>query len=176
MERAMRGDHAAFAELIGARIGRLYGAAALMTGDPMTAEDAVQAGLILAWRDLPRLREPARFDAWVRRIVINACRDDLRRRRRHPSTPLTDAFDRSVPDAFHATAARDEIQRGLARVTDDQRAILTLRFYLDLPLDEIASVLSIPLGTVKSRLSRATDALRAELDANARSATRQGAS
>ena len=98
VERARGGDHDAFAELAGAAISRLDSAAWLILRDPEQAKDAVQNALVKAWRDLPTLRDPDRFDAWLNRLVVNACIDEARRLRRHrldvELTPLHDSRGR----------------------------------------------------------------------------------
>ncbi len=170
VERARRGDHDAFAELAGAAISRLDATAWLMLRDKDRATDAVQNALVRAWRDLPTLRDPDRFDAWLRRLLMNACIDEIRRVRRHRmdvditdlSTPL------SIADPTSAFADRDQLERGFRRIGPEERAVLVLHHYLDLPLPEVATTLGIPLGTAKSRLYRGLREMRAALDADAR--------
>lgn len=175
VEQAMHGSHHAFAELAAASIGRLYGTAGLILRNQALADDAVQNALIHAWRDLPRLRDADRFEAWLRRLLVNACHDELRRSRRHRSEIAIDvAGAASLPDGTGGLANRDEVERGFARLTDDYRTVIALRFYLDLSLAEIARSLDLPMGTVKSRLSRALRAMRAELAADARTSTAEG--
>jgi RNA polymerase sigma-70 factor (ECF subfamily) len=172
VEQAMHGDHSAFAELAGSVIGRLYGTAGLILRNAAMADDAVQNALIHAWRDLPRLRDADRFDAWLRRLLVNACHDELRRSRKHRSDVTLDAvIGASLPDSVAALANRDELAQGFARLTDEFRTVIALRFYLDLSLADIAQALDLPMGTVKSRLSRATRAMQAELAAVSRGVT-----
>jgi RNA polymerase sigma-70 factor (ECF subfamily) len=169
VERARKGDHDAFALLAGATIGRLDAAARLILRDPYRAEDAVQETLVRCWRDLPTLRDPDRFDAWLHRIFLNACRDQLRvAKRRSIEVELPEIQPLSVPDAQSATADRDLVERGVRHLDPDQRTVIVLHYYLGLPLPDAASAMGIPLGTAKSRLHRATQALRAALDADAR--------
>ena len=164
MERAQRGDHDAFATLAGAAIDRLDTAARLVLRDPERAKDAVQETLVRAWRDLPGLRDPDRFDAWLHRLLVRACYDELRRSRRRPiEIELTALEYPVVADAAIATAARDEIERGFRRLDDDQRLVVVLHYYLDLPLSEVAATLGVPLGTAKSRLHRGLATLRQSL-------------
>ncbi len=160
--RAGRGDHDAFAVLVRASIGRLDRVARLVVRDAELARDALQEAYIRAWRDLPRLREPERFDAWLHRLTINACIDVTRARgRRVPEVQLTDAIPHPpVADGVAALADRDVLDRALRRLTPEQRALVVLRFHLDLTLPEAAEVLDIPLGTAKSRLHRALETLR----------------
>ena len=167
VERARRDDHDAFAELVGAAITRLDASARLILRDRELARDAVQEALIRAWRDLPGLRDSDRFDAWLHRLTVHACLDLVRRRRRRPVevelSPLD--LDRRV-DQLSDLALRDELDRAMARLEPEQRAVIVLRFYVGLPLPEAASSLGIPLGTAKSRLHRAIASLRrtVELD------------
>ena len=169
--RAGQGDHDAFAVLARSALGRLDAVARLILRDSDLAADAVQEALIRAWRDLPRLREPERFDAWLYRLTVNACMDASRRRRRRVvEIELTPLIDLPIPDGTAAFADRDFLDRALRRLQPDQRAILVLRFFLDLSLPEAAEILDIPLGTAKSRLHRSLAALRATVSAAATSA------
>jgi RNA polymerase sigma-70 factor, ECF subfamily len=170
VERARRGDHDAFATLAGAAVSRLDATAWLMLRDTDRAMDAVQSALIRAWRDLPALRDPDRFDAWLYRLVIHACTDEIRRGRRHRfDVDIGDlTTDPLAPDAISTIADRDQIERGFSRLAPEERAVIVLHHYLDLPLPEVASTLQIPLGTVKSRLYRGLRQMRAVLDADAR--------
>jgi RNA polymerase sigma-70 factor (ECF subfamily) len=173
VERAMHGDHDAFGELVGAAWTKLYGTAGLILGNDGSTPDAVQAALIRAWQDLPRLREPASFDAWLYRILVNACRDEARRRQRsgQRETTLDSRRPAASPDSVAWVADRDELDRAFARLTPEQRAILTLVFYRDLTVPQAAAALGTPLGTAKSRLHRALEALRAALAAERRPTT-----
>ncbi len=169
VERAQRGDHQAFAVLAGAAINRLDAAARLILRDPELARDAVQEALVRAWRDLPGLRDPDRFEAWLHRLLVHACLDLARSRRRHRSeVELRPIDDSPAPDELTSVAIRDELSRGFRRLEPDQRAVIVLHYYLGLPLPEAAATLGLPLGTAKSRLSRALQALRAALDAESR--------
>ncbi len=169
VERARKGDHDAFAVLAGATIGRLDAAARLILKDPYRAQDAVQETLVRCWRDLPGLRDIDRFDAWLHRIFLNACRDELRAaKRRSIEVELPEINPLSVSDTQSASADRDLIERGVRHLEPDQRAVLVLHYYLGLPMPDAAAAMGIPLGTAKSRLHRATQALRAALDADAR--------
>jgi RNA polymerase sigma-70 factor (ECF subfamily) len=147
----------------------LVGTAGLILGDAAQAEDAAQEAMVRAWRDLPSLRDPERFEGWLYRLLIHACHDQ-RRQARHELRidELIPGQGRWQPDASAQLADRDEIDRGLERLTADQRAVVVLRYYLGLSDAEIAQATRIPLGTVKSRLNRALSALRAALAAEAR--------
>jgi len=170
VERARRGDHDAFAELAGAAIVRLDAAARLILRDPDRAKDAVQETLVRAWRDLPTLRSPDRFDAWLHRLLVRACIDEARRLQRHRvDVELTPIHAPAVEDGVSVSDDRDQLERGFSRLDPEARALIVLHHYLDLPLPEVAIALGIPLGTAKSRLHRALQSMRAALDADARS-------
>ena len=169
VERARRGDHDAFAVLAGAALFRLDAAARLILRDPDQAKDAVQETLVRAWRDLPTLRSPDRFDACLHRLLYRACIDEARRLRRHRvDVELTPLDVPAIDDVSSVMADRDQLERGFSRLEPEARALIVLHHYLDLPLPEVASVLGIPLGTAKSRLHRALQSMRAVLDADAR--------
>ena len=167
--RARDGDHDAFARLAAGSIGRLNAIARLILTDHARAEDAVQDALVDAWRNLRGLRDPDRFDAWLTRILVRSCQDMRRldRRRRLVEVPLLDGSP-GVGDLQASVADADRLERGLRRLTIDQRTVLVLSYYLDLSLADAAATLGIPLGTMKSRLSRAIDALRASIEATER--------
>jgi len=167
--RAQKGDHDAFEALAGAAIQRLDTAARLVLRDPERAKDAVQEALVRAWRDLPGLRDPDRFDAWLRRLLVNACYDELRRSRRRPLEVELTGLDQPHPaDDLVATGDRDEIERAFRHLDADQRIVVVLHFYLDLPLPEVAAALGVPVGTAKSRLHRGLTTLRRTLGAHER--------
>jgi RNA polymerase sigma factor (sigma-70 family) len=169
VERAQRGDHDAFAVLAGATIARLYAAARLIIRDPDRAEDAVQETLVRCWRDLPTLRDVDRFDAWLHRLFLNACYAELRAAKRQSiEVEIPEIHTFAVSDAQSATADRDQIERGIRHLDPEHRTVIVLHHYLGLPLPDAAAAMGIPLGTAKSRLHRATQALRAALDSDAR--------
>jgi RNA polymerase sigma factor (sigma-70 family) len=123
-----------------------------------------------AWRDLPTLRDPDRFDAWVHRLLVHACIDEARRTRRHRfDIELTELDTPPIEDPASSIVDRDQLERGFLRLEPEMRAVIVLHHYLDLPLPTVASTLGIPLGTAKSRLHRALGLMRAALDADARS-------
>jgi RNA polymerase sigma factor (sigma-70 family) len=167
VDRARHGDHDAFEVLIAAAVDRLYGAATLILRDRTLAEEAVQETMIRAWRDLPRLRDAERFDAWLRRILVHACMDVARsERRRLPSAEL-DAGARASADEIGQLTDRDAIGQAFKRMTVEHRSILVLRHYLGYSVPDLADLLCIRLGTAKSRLSRAESAMRSALQADA---------
>ena len=169
VEAARRGDHDAFAALAAGALPRLDAIARLILRDPDRAKDAVQEALVRAWRDLRSLRDPDRFDAWSYRLVVHACTDDLRRQRRMAvEVELTTTLHAPIGDSQIPVAERDALERGFRRLDPEQRALIVLHHYLDLPLADVAETIEIPLGTAKSRLHRALAVLRAALEADLR--------
>ncbi len=161
VKRASRGDHEAFGELVNTSLARLDAAARLILRDADLARDAVQEAMVLAWRNLPGLRDPDRFDAWLHRLTVNSCIDMARRRRRRViEVELTPFDDPPIADASELVADRDFLDRAMGHLDPEQRAIVVLRFYLELTLPEAAEALGIPLGTAKSRLHRSLAAMR----------------
>jgi RNA polymerase sigma-70 factor (ECF subfamily) len=169
VQRAQRGDRESFSVLAAGCVDHLYATARLILRDTTLAEDAVQDALVRAWRDLPTLRDVVRFDAWIYRLVVHACADLGRNRRRRSFEVSAIPIESVEPDRSAVLADRDELERGLRRLRVQQRTVLVLHFYLDLPVGEVAAVLGIPVGTAKSRLHYAIEALRAALEADARS-------
>jgi RNA polymerase sigma-70 factor (ECF subfamily) len=165
--RARAGDRDAFDIVASAVVDRLYTIARLIVRDADIAEDAVQEALIRAWRDLPKLRDDSRFDAWMRRLLMNSITDEFRRagRRRTAISLLTMESARDPADEI---ATREQLARGFQRLTLDHRKALVLRLYLGLSIEEVATTLGIPVGTAKSRLHYAIDAMRVALEADAR--------
>lgn len=169
VERAMAGDREAFTELTRGSIGKLYAIARLILRDSERAEDATQEALVAAWRQLSALRDPDRFDAWLRRMLVRACyREAGRHQRQRRIATRIEPLATAGPDPGDALADRDELERVFARLRPEQRALVVLHYYLGLPMGETAEILGLPLGTVKSRLSRTTQQMRATLDADAR--------
>jgi RNA polymerase sigma-70 factor (ECF subfamily) len=165
VERAGRGDHDAFAVLVRGIIARLDAAARLILRDPDLGRDAVQEALVGAWRDLPGLRNPDRFDAWIHRITVRSCLTILRRRRhRVIEVELTPTADVPVGDIGSLVVDRDQVERALRRLAPDWRAVVVVHYFLGMPLPETAAALGIPLGTAKSRLHRSLAAMRVELE------------
>jgi RNA polymerase sigma-70 factor, ECF subfamily len=160
IERAKDGDADAFTSAVATSVDQLYAAAYLVLRDHHAAEDAVQDGLLRAWRHMPSLRDPDRFDAWLRRIVFRAAVDASRRRR--PAVELATELADPV-DAGDGLVTRDLLERAFARLEPIQRAILVLRYYVDLSVPEIARTLDVPDGTAKSRLHHAMNAMRSAI-------------
>lgn len=166
VDRAKRGDHDAFAMLVGAAVPRLDGAARLILRDPELARDAVQDGFIRAWRNLPALRDPDRFDAWLRQLVVHSCIDITRRRRRRVvEVELTPINGPATADNTNAIADREVLDHALKGLEPEWRAVVVLHYFLGLPLPEVAATLRIPLGTAKSRLHRSLAAMRISIGA-----------
>jgi RNA polymerase sigma-70 factor (ECF subfamily) len=169
VEQAQRGDREAFAILASTRGDTLFGIARRILRDVSLAEDAVQQALVIAWRELPRLRDPDRFDAWLKRLLVHACYAEARRKRAWISSVQVLPVDGPAgPDELASMIDRDEVERVFRRLRPDQRAILVLHHYLGLDSNEIGAVLDIPAGTARSRLHYAHRAMRALLEADAR--------
>jgi RNA polymerase sigma-70 factor (ECF subfamily) len=171
VDLARRGDEEAFADLARAVGDRLMAIAFRILRDVDRAEDAVQQALVTAWRELPTLRDDDRFDAWLRRILVHACYAEARKGRRWSSIvrilPVDGPGGR---DDIKGVIDRDSLERGFRRLSSEQSAIFVLHHYVGMTLPEIADELGVPLGTVKSRIHYATNALRAALDADSRPA------
>jgi RNA polymerase sigma factor (sigma-70 family) len=151
-------DLARRARFIGASrpaLDRAYRLAGLLLADAHEAEDAVQDALVVAWQSFGTLRETDRFDAWFDRILVNGCRDRLRRRKVVRFIPMDAGIDPAGRDPFQSFIEREAILVGLVRLSPDERIVVVLRFWADLSLESIADRLGWPLGTVKSRLHRA---------------------
>ncbi len=169
VEAARRGDREAFAILARSRGDRLYAIAQRILRDIDRAEDAVQQTLVIAWRELPRLRDPDRFDAWITRLLVHACYAEAKRVRRHAANVRVLPVDGPpAPDEMDLIHDRDQLDRGFRRLPPEQRAVLVLRHYLGLEPNEIAEHLGIPEGTARSRLHYAHRAMRAALEADLR--------
>lgn len=174
VEAAQAGDADAFAVLARQHADRLYAIANRILIDNAAAEDASQRALLNAWRDLPSLRDPERFGAWLRQVVVRACYDQAADDRRwHAQIRNIPVADAQI-DPTGAIAARDEVDRAFNRLKPPQRAVLVLRYYLDLPLAEIASTLELSEGTVSSRIHYALAELRSILEADARTGAQEG--
>ena len=170
LERASHGDDDAFELLARQWVGELDALARLILRDRDMAEDAVQEALVTAWRKLPTLKDPTKFDVWLKRVLLNACRDQHRGRDRQQRRERLGAsrMPMSTPDSSEALGDRDELDTALRAVTIDQRTVLVLRYYAGLDIPEMAAVLGVPSGTVGSRLHYAIRALRSAIDAAAR--------
>lgn len=168
VEAARSGDHQAFEVLATSAGDRLYAVARLILRASDLAEDAVQEALVRAWQQLPSLRDPDRFDAWLYRLVVNACADQGRQLRRWSSQIRSLPHQASVGDDTGAVADREHLERGFDRLKPEQRAVVVLHFYSGFSAAEIARIVGIPEGTARSRLHYATEAMRAALQADSR--------
>ena len=175
VEQAQRGDRDAFGVLARTRADRLFAIGQRILRDVGLAEDAMQQALVIAWRELPSLRDPARFDAWLTRLLVHACYAEARSRRSWSANVRLLPIDGPAGgDAYQEIADRDQLERGFRRLPPDQRAFLVLHHYVGLSPTEIAETLGIPAGTARSRLHYAHRAMRAALEADARPAIAQG--
>ena len=167
--RAQRGDKEAYAILAGGYADRFLAVARRILRDLDLAEDATQQALLTIWRDLPQLRDPARFDAWSYRLLLRACYAEGRKERRWaPNLHLLPADEPITASGIDSVVDRDQLERGFRRLSLDHRTVVVLRHYLDLPTDRVAEILGVPIGTVHSRLHHAMRGMRAALDADAR--------
>ena len=172
--RAQHGDEEAFASLAVAVGGRLHAVAHRILRDTDLAEDATQQALLTIWRDLPQLRDPARFDAWSYRLLVRACYAEGRRIRTWaPNLRLLPVDQAAESEGLSSVVDRDQLERGFRRLSIEHRSVVVLHHYVDLPLDQVAEVLGVPIGTVRSRLFHAMRGLRAALEADARPALRE---
>jgi len=153
-----------FAALTRRHLDSAYRLAWAILGDTGDADDATQDAFALAWRARRSLLDPARFDAWFGRILVNVCRQRLRQRARSVIRPLDEDAEPAIADASQQTSARDAISRAMARLDADHRIVVVLRYWADLPVDEIAARLDVPAGTVKSRLHYALRSMRPRLE------------
>jgi RNA polymerase sigma-70 factor (ECF subfamily) len=170
--RAQRGDQAAFAEIASATYARLRSLAYGILRDRSLAEDAVQQAMLDAWRNLPKLRDAARFEAWAYRLTVNACYVESRRAKRWmPNLAMDSKREPLARDEIGPIADRDLLDRGFRTLPVEQRAVLVLRHVVGLPLDEVARTLGIPAGTARSRLYRALQSMRASIEADTRPPT-----
>lgn len=170
VELAQRGDREAFALLARSRGDWLFAVAQRILRDFHRAEDAVQQALVIAWQELPTLRDPDRFESWLRRLLVRVCYVEARRAQ-HWAANIRALPDFDIPDRDDETlsvADRDELERGFRRLPPDQRVILVLHHYLGLAPAEIAETLGIAAGTARSRLYYAHRAMRAALEADER--------
>ena len=166
--RAKRGDKEAFTGLVLQHGDRLYSVAYRVLRDAVGAEDAVQQTFLIAWRELPSLRDDSRLEAWLYRLLVNACYAEIRHTRRwQPGLQLVSVKDRA-DDAQMGVAHRDELERAFRRLSTEHRAVLVLHHYLGLSGAEVGEVLGLSAGTVRSRLHYARQAVRAAIEADAR--------
>lgn len=167
--RAKRGDKEAFEAIVLLLGDRLYAVAYRILRDTGRAEDAVQQALFSAWRELPTLRDDGRLEAWLYRLLVNACYAEIRQVRRWGSGLRVVSVDVGADDdAQLSVDRRDELERAFRRLSGEQRAVLVLHHYLGLSGAEIATALGLSPGTVRSRLHYARQLMRAAIEADAR--------
>ncbi|MGI8830863.1 MAG: RNA polymerase sigma factor [Candidatus Limnocylindria bacterium] len=175
IERAKRRDNEAFTALVHHFGDRLYAVAYRILRDTSGAEDAVQQTFLIAWRELPKLREPQRLQSWLFTILVNACRTEMRHVGRwRPGLRVVTDFEPPVDDSQRTIAQRDELERAFRRLSTEQRAVIVLHHYIGLSGDEIGRVLGLPAGTVRSRLHYARQQMRAAIEADARAIASEG--
>lgn len=167
VRRAQHGDEEAFASLAVAVGDRLHAVAHRILRDIDLAEDATQQALLAIWRDLPQLRDPARFQAWAYRLLVRACYAEARKERRWSPKLRVLERDAVAGGEIEGVVQRDQLERGFRRLSVEHRAVIVLHHYLDLTLQEVADTLAVPIGTVRSRLFYAMRGLRAALEADA---------
>ena len=168
--RAQRGDREAYAVLVTRVTARFVAVARRILRDADLAEDATQQALVSAWQNLPKLRDPARFEAWAYRLLVRACYAEGKKERRWaPNLRLLPADEPATKDwdGLGSVIDRDQLESAFRRLSIEHRAVVVLHHYLDLPLGRVADLLGIPVGTVNSRLHYATRRLRVALDADA---------
>lgn len=174
VEQAQHGDREAFGLLAAELATRLLAVSRRILRDLDLAEDATQQALVAIWRELPQLRDPARFDAWSYRILVHACYAEGRRSRRwSPSLRVLPTDEPAASGDFDTVIHRDELETAIRRLSVDHRTVLVLHHYADIPAERVAQILEIPVGTVHSRLHHAMRAMRAALDADERPAARE---
>jgi RNA polymerase sigma-70 factor (ECF subfamily) len=167
--RAQAGDREAFSAIVDAIGGRLHAIAFSVLRDRDLAGDAAQQTLLTAWQELPRLRDPDRFEAWACRILVRNCHAENRRGKRWlPATATPPGHEPAAPDETATIVQRDRLERAFRQLSVDQRLVVVLSYYLDLPPAVIADHLDIPVGTVHSRLHRALRVMHAAIDADER--------
>jgi RNA polymerase sigma-70 factor (ECF subfamily) len=169
--RAQHGDRAAFGLLAAEIATRFLAVSRRILRDIDVAEDASQQALVAIWRDLPQLRDPTRFDAWSYRLLVRACYAEGHRARQWaPNLRMLSVDEPADFAGFEAVDHRDQLERAIRRLSVEHRTVLVLHHYADIPLERVAQIVDVPVGTVYSRLHHAMRALRAAVDADARPA------
>jgi RNA polymerase sigma-70 factor (ECF subfamily) len=175
VERAMHGDEEAFDELVERLGDSLYSVARRILRDTTLAQDATQQALLDAWRHLPQLRDPDRFQAWTHRLLVHACYAEARRERRHSDNlRLLPGDGGSVPDSATRIATRDQLDRAFRGLSVEHRTVVVLVHYLGLSPTEAAFRMGTPPGTARSRLHYALQHLRSAISADMQPVTTRG--
>jgi RNA polymerase sigma-70 factor (ECF subfamily) len=169
VRQAQEGDQEAFEALIVTSHARLLRVAQGVLRDPHAAEDATQQAFLDIWRDIRRLRDPSKFEGWSYRLLLRVCYAESKRRPRWvPDSQIPASAQPRVGDVFGVVVDRDQLNRGFQQLSTDHRAVIVLRYLMDLSPEQVAEALDIPRKTVYSRLGRAMDALRAALESESR--------
>jgi RNA polymerase sigma-70 factor (ECF subfamily) len=167
--RTQQGDQRAFETLTASNHPRLFRVAHGILGDPHLAEDATQQAFLDIWRNIPRLRDPAKFDGWSYRLLVNACYAEAKRKPDWTHyDDLPTGREPMAGEAYTSVVERDRLERAFAQLSLDHRSVIVLRYLLEMTPEEVAETLDIPRRTVYSRLKRAMPAMRAALEADAR--------
>jgi RNA polymerase sigma factor (sigma-70 family) len=156
---------AAFGRLADRHLDGAYRLARAILRDPVEAQDATHDAYVQAWRKWSTLRDPSRFESWFDRILVNICRNRLQRTARWQTTDISEEVAIAAGDPFGQAHDRDVLGNAILALSPDHRLVVALRYYRDLPIDEIATRLGIPAGTVQSRLHYALARLHAAIDA-----------
>jgi RNA polymerase sigma-70 factor (ECF subfamily) len=176
VRQAQGGDKAAFASIAAAIADRYLALSHKILRDVALAEDATQLALLAIWRDLPQLRDPARFDAWSYRLLVRSCYAEAGRARRwSPNLRLLETDEPNAPDGYAGVIERDQLERAFRRLSLDHRIVVALRHYAGLSFQEVAESLGLPSGTVRSRHHYAMRVLRGAIEADARPTAREAA-
>jgi RNA polymerase sigma-70 factor (ECF subfamily) len=149
-----------FARLVDRDLDRAYRIAGVILGNSPDAEDATHDAILQAWRSYVGLKDSSRFEAWFQRILVNVCRDRLRKRHRSPVTEIAMAGSQTTADGFAAVDERLALDRAYARLSPEQAITVVLRYHADLTLEDVADRMGVPVGTVKSRLHSALAAMQ----------------
>ena len=169
VSRAQTGDREAFARLASLVTSSFLSVAYRILRDADLAEDATQQSLLTIWERLPQLREPERFEAWAYRLLVRACyREGRKAGRWVQPISLHPVIEQRAPDEAGAVLDRDALERAFRRLSLDHRAVVVLRHYRHMSLEEVSAALGIPVGTAASRLHYALRQMRAALEADAR--------
>lgn len=173
--RVQQGDQRAFEQLTLTDYPRLFRVAHGVLGDRHLAEDSTQQAFLDIWRDIRRLRDPSKYEAWSYRLLVRVCYAEARRRPKwRSSEDLPPAAEPRAVDAYGAVADRDQLERGFRHLSMDHRVVLVLRFLLGMTPEQVAETLGLSRSAVYARLERATKAMRAALEADARTVVRFG--
>ena len=172
VRQVQEGDQDAFRALVVTNHARLLRVAQGVLRDQHIAEDAVQQAFLDIWRDIRRLRDASKFEGWSYKLLLRVCYAEAKRMPRWvPDSQIPAAAEPRVGDVFGVVVDRDQLSRGFQHLSTDHRAVIVLRYLMDLSPEQVAEALDIPRKTVYSRLGRAMDALRSALEAESRTPT-----